>query len=237
MDAPISIVDDRAALVREATALLLGEAERCLRARGRFRLALSHGPVLEDVMVRLARADAVARAGFDGWSIFWTDESLERADSHYEIARRLWLRWVPVRPANIHALLVRARSAEEAARRHAASLREACGRRRPRFDVVLLELGADGSLCGFPEGEALPRDDRWVVPRVGAVALAPAWLERARGVHVLASGAPSREALERRRAARGAHRLVPFAGPVHYWVDRDAAGAGAVPVAPDGSAE
>lgn len=235
MDAPIRIAADREALLEETVRGLLEEAGRCLTARGAFRLAISHGPLLEDVVARLARPDAVSRAGFPRWTIFWVDERLDGGVSHYETARRLWLRWVPVPPSSIHGIHARLGPPRELARRYAGALAEACGPRRPRFDVALLELAEDGTLGGWGDDEDMPRDERWVVAGRGRVALAPALLERSRRVLALASGVATRPALARRLAARGTRRIVPFSGPVEWWVDRGAFGEHPVASSTDGS--
>ncbi|HJX29624.1 MAG TPA: 6-phosphogluconolactonase, partial [Thermoanaerobaculia bacterium] len=141
------------------------------------------------------------------WSathFFWGDERHvlpDHPDSNYRMAREALLDVVPIPVGNIHRMRGEEADAEHAATAHEAELR-AFFPGQPRFDLVLLGLGADAHTASlFPGSAAVRERERWVVaPWVEKLAswritLTPAVFDRAGAVLFLVQGEEKADAL------------------------------------------
>ncbi|MBI3783947.1 MAG: 6-phosphogluconolactonase [Deltaproteobacteria bacterium] len=158
---PEIIVDDQYGLQR----LLVERFTLCARAAiaacGRFSCVLPGGSVAEVFFPSLA-ATAIDWSHVD---FFWGDERAVAADdpdSNYRLAKALWLDHIPADPVGIHRMLAEEPDLDAAAATYATTL-QACFHGKPRFDFVLLGVGADGHVCSlFPDHPAV-HDSRFVV--------------------------------------------------------------------------
>lgn len=165
------------------------------------RIALSGGETPRPWFQTLART-ALPYAHLE---LFWGDERAvpaEHPDSNYGWARRLWLDHVPVDPARIHPWPTD-REPAEAAQAYADTLRRVFGADDwPRFDLVVLGLGADGHTASlFPGSPALDAPGWTVavaVPGHGVrLSLTLPVLTAARRVLFLVAGEAKRKAVRR----------------------------------------
>ena len=142
--------------------------------------------------------------------IFFGDERCvppDHPDSNLAMARATLLDRVALPPANLHPMDV-SRGGEAGARLYADDL-EAFFHGPPRFDVLMLGMGADGHTASLFPGRG-PEDDtgQWVTavpaglgsPPVDRVSLTPAALNTARLVIFLVSG-PAKATLVEAMAA------------------------------------
>jgi 6-phosphogluconolactonase len=152
--------------------------------------------------------EILARDYMDGidWSkvyVFFGDERSvppHHEDSNLKMASEVLLDHVPV--ANVHRIRGELPS-EEAAEAYEEELRTFFQTEDvPRFDLILLGLGADGHTASlFPETPALEVHDRWVVanpvPRLGTtrITLTLPVINAARAVIFLVAGEDKAEAL------------------------------------------
>lgn len=172
--------------------------------------------------------------------VFWGDERLVTpgsAQRNDRMAREMLLSKVPCPERHIHPMATRAKqSPDEAAREYEETMRQHFAEGRPRFDLVLLGLGADGHTASlFPDSPALDERQHWVCG-VQAPAAPPRRLtltlpvfEQAANVFFLATGAQKSSAL---RAALSqtadpkkcpAAAIRPLDGNVTWWADAPAA--------------
>jgi 6-phosphogluconolactonase len=228
-------IDDLSRRAAEAIADAIG---RAISARGGCALALVGGNTPRRLYRELASrfGDAVA---WDRVHVFWGDERFVPAgdpNRNELMARRTLLDSVPCPPSNIHAIPAPPDVADAAAAARAceAAMRQYFTADWPRFDVVLLGIGADGHTASlFPHSPALDENRQWAVastsplPPVDRITLTYPVLNRAVAVHFLVSGADKAPAL--RRVFDGADfRTCPAAGihpadgTVTWWVDRAA---------------
>jgi 6-phosphogluconolactonase len=197
---------------------------------------------------RFYRALATAGAARDWHQIhFWFGDEravpADHPDSNYRMARETLFDHLPVPAGNIHPMpvpdVVSAATLAEAAREYETALRQLPQEDgRPRFDLVLLGMGADGHTASlFPGTDAVGESRRMVmavwVPQLSAwrLTLTLPVLNAARHVWVMVTGKAKatvlRQVLARREPLLPIQRLQPQAG-IDWFVDAAAMG-GACP--------
>jgi 6-phosphogluconolactonase len=240
MEPRVIVVKDAEAVAAAACDLVM-EAERQALARdGVFRIALSGGSTPRRLHKLLA---ARSDAHFARWQVFFGDERWvppDHADSNFRMARETLLDHVAIPLANVHPIDTRAGSPKQAAFLYSWTLKRrlpvpAGG--LPRFDLVLLGLGADGHTASlFPGSTALDA----APPQLAVATWAPsqgAWrvtltaplLNAARAVVFLVSGRDKADALEKAMSSDAmlvpAAMIRPVDGTLTFVVD-EAAGVG-----------
>lgn len=162
----LTVFDESDALY-EAAADQIAEVVRNTSAGRPIRLALCGGSTPRPVFRRLADTPDM------DWSrirIYWGDERTvhpEHEDSNYRMTRETLLSDVPLREDYIHRIRGEIEP-ERAAEEYESLLRETFCLARPgelpRFDLMLLGMGADGHTASlFPGTAALDETDRLVV--------------------------------------------------------------------------
>ncbi len=153
-----------------AAAALFGETARAaIAARGVFRVCLAGGSTPRELYRRLA-GDLGRDVSWPTALVYFGDERCvppDHPDSNYGMARAAMLDRVPVRLNRVFRIPGEF-GFGTAADVYEQTLRETLVGPDPRFDLVLLGLGADGHTASlFPHAPALHVTDRWCV---GAVA-------------------------------------------------------------------
>lgn len=144
---------------------LVALANACCARQGRFTVALSGGKTPEALFRILAEKyhDALP---WQKIHLFWGDDRFVPHDdpsSNYRMARLILLDHVSIPTGNIHPMPIFFRDINEAAADYEATLKSYFEQPWPRFDLILLGLGADGHTASlFPHSEVLRRRDRWV---------------------------------------------------------------------------
>lgn len=239
----VRFVADEAALYRQAAEEFVRTAAKAVREHGRFAVALSGGTTPAGLYAALA-AEARLRGAVD-WErtqVFWGDERQvppDHQDSNYRMAREVLLSKVPIPEANVHRIPGEIPDAAEAALRYEEELRETLGlaaHELPRFDLVLLGLGADGHTASlFPGTEALREKQRAVVAnwvdtlRAWRITLTVPAINRARSVMFLVCGDDKAEAVKsvlegpRNSEPLPARLIRPESRRMLWFLDRPAA--------------
>ena len=176
--AELKTFDDLDELARAAAEEIAKSAEEAIAARGRFTIALSGGNTPKPAYRLLAE-----KPGID-WSrvhVFWGDDRHvppDHPDSNFGMAHEALLSKVPIPHDNIHRMRTEKADAERVAEEYAWTLRSAFGLgdlgegEWPRFDLVLMGIGADGHTASlFPGSEAVRERSRLVIaPWVSSLA-------------------------------------------------------------------
>ena len=227
-----------AALARE---LVLGRAREAVSERGAFRIALAGGSTPRALYGMLAQS----QADFARWHVYFGDERAvppEHADSNYRMAREAWLGAGQVPESQVHRMRGEL-GAGSAAAQYERELVESFGSREvPRFDLVLLGMGADGHTASlFPGTTALAEARLFVastwVEKLSAnrITLTLRTLNAARHALFLVAGPDKAPALREVLHARAdgprlpAALVRPWEGELTWLVDSAAASALSAP--------
>jgi 6-phosphogluconolactonase len=187
-----------AAAAREFAA----RAEEAIEERGRLAVVLAGGSTPETMYGILAR-DYADQIDWSKVYVFFGDERSvppHHEDSNLKMASEALLDHVPV--GNVHRMRGEL-PPEEAAETYEEELQTFFRTEDvPRFDLILLGLGADGHTASlFPETPALEVNDRWVVanpvPRLDTtrITLTASVINAARAVIFLVEGEDKAEAV------------------------------------------
>jgi 6-phosphogluconolactonase len=222
-------------LSRAAAREFAARAEEAIEERGRFAVVLAGGSTPETMYGILAR-DYIGRIDWSKVYVFFGDERAvppHHEDSNLKMASEVLLDHVPV--TNVHRIRGEL-PPEAAAEAYEEELRTFFQTEDvPRFDLILLGLGADGHTASlFPETPALEVHDRWVVanpvPRLETtrITLTVPVINAARTVIFLVEGEDKAEAV--REILEGdadprAHpaTLIQPPGGLEWMLDRSAA--------------
>ncbi|HKB08730.1 MAG TPA: 6-phosphogluconolactonase [Candidatus Polarisedimenticolia bacterium] len=201
-----------------------------------FSVALAGGTTPRGAY-RLLTEDPYRRlVPWESLHVFWGDERHvppDHADSNFRMARETLLSKAPLPAGNVHRIPAENPDAASAAHDYEVLLKTFFRLREgqvPRFDLVLLGLGADGHVASlFPGSEALRETRRLVVASAQRITLTPPVIQAAANVLVLVSGGEKAKALGRALANEGsvdecpARLLRESQGSLVFIADRAAA--------------
>jgi 6-phosphogluconolactonase len=224
------VFSDRAALVQHAAALARAAGRRALAERGRFAVATCGADTTERVFEALAASD-----------LSWRDVHVFASCSCATPDSRAWLARLPAPPRNVHAVPPGVTEPTVAASVYEQQVRAffgVSGGELPRFDLIMLQLGADGHAASlFPGSSSLYETARLAVAeyvrQLGrhCVTFTAPLVNQARSVLLLASGTEVARALGETVAGAfepqrlPAQLIRPVDGTLHVLADQAAAAA------------
>ncbi len=231
---------DRDKLSRAAADKFVELAAQATAASGRFTVALSGGSTPRELYEQLASNAYRGRIDWSHVQVFWGDERAvppESPDSNYRMSWQTLLAHVPIPQENVHRIQAE-RGAQQAADEYEQALVQVFGAGMPRFDLVLLGMGANGHTASlFPHTPVLAEQRRrcaavWV-PELNTyrITLTAPVLNNARTVIFLVAGRDKAATL--RAVLRGpydpqalpAQLIRPNDGKLLWLVDAEAASA------------
>ena len=216
-------------------------SREAVESRGRFTVALAGGETPRGLYARLAEAKGPHRDRVPWPRVFvmFGDErqvAPDHPDSNFHMASETLLRRVPVPEEQVFRIRGENPDSLRAAEEYEEILRDVFrlgGSERPRFDLILLGLGADGHTASiFPGSEAARETDRLALAvhagQSGSerVSLTLPVLNEAAAVLFLVQGTQKAETLRQVLAGASelpAARVKPTGGVLQWFVDKDAA--------------
>ena len=236
------VTPDPPSLAEAAAEKFTRVAEEAVARDGRFTVALAGGSTPRRLYSALARESHRSRIPWNATHVFWGDERCvpsEHPESNYRMASETLLRHVPVPPGQIHRMRGEDPDPDRAAGDYERLLRMSFPREPgalPRFDLILLGMGADGHTVSlFPGSPALRESTRLVVApyverlRAYRLTLTLPVLNGARAVLFLVSGEDKARMLKTVLEAAGrsheipSQMIWPSRGTVSWLVDSAAA--------------
>lgn len=234
------VAESRQAFADAGAAEFARRAHQAVEARGRFVVALAGGTTPRIVYTRLADRLGPYRAQIP-WArtfVLFGDErqvAPDHSDSNFRMASETLLRHVPVPEDQVHRMRGENPDSQRAAEEYEEILRDVfrlAERERPRFDLVLLGIGADGHTASiFPGTPAVHETARMATavklpPGPDRITLTLPVFNSAAAVLFLASGGNKADAA--RQVVGGATdspagRVRPEQGDLLWLLDRDAA--------------
>lgn len=240
----VRILADANAIAQTAAAEFLEAAQEAVREKDSFCVALAGGSTPKALYGLLSNNPLLrAKVPWSKTQFFFGDERHvppDDAESNFRMATEAMLAKAPVDPKQVHRIKGEKTNAAEAAEEYEQELRASFGLEAdqlPRFDLVLLGMGAEGHTASlFPGTKALKEERRLVVSNwVGKlytdrITLTPPVLNNAARVIFMAHGAEKAPALK--AVLEGpyepeqlpAQMIQPKRGRVMWLVDPAAAG-------------
>ncbi len=165
----VRVCRNAAAVARAAARLFVEWAWQFIAREGSFFVALSGGNTPQELYRLLATDEFRAQVDWAKVQLFWGDERAvppDHPESNYGMARRELLLRAPVPPGNVHRMEAERPNLGRAAQDYEEILRRFLPldlRGFPRFDLILLGMGADGHTASlFPGTRRLRDTSRWV---------------------------------------------------------------------------
>ncbi len=239
----IIVAENLEELSRTAARKFVELAQTKINAGHTFAVALAGGSTPKKLYELLADQNEPFRRAVDWTKInfFWGDERCvapDASESNYRMARESLLEPLGVAPANIHRFKSELDPAAAAAdyEKVLRGFFDAPAKSFPRFDLILLGMGADGHTASmFPQTEVLNEAEKSVaapfVEKLAAfrLTLTPPTLNRAENIIFLVAGADKAVAL--REVLEGdappaefpARLINPIDGKAFWLIDRAAA--------------
>lgn len=152
MASELLIFDSPKDLAQAVADAFIDDARSAIEQRGAFYVALAGGTTPKDAYELLARQPRRERVDWPNVHVVFSDERCvppTSEESNYKMAAGTLLSKVPIPPENVHRIRGEDEP-EKAAAQYAALLVKMLGN-PPRFDLIMLGMGADGHTASlFP---------------------------------------------------------------------------------------
>jgi 6-phosphogluconolactonase len=241
-DPELRIYSDLVALSGAAAELFAQAASARIAEAGYFAAALSGGSTPRQLYELLSTSHFSSRIGWDSVHLFQVDERCvapDHPENNFRMIRQALLGPARVPRKCFHRMAAEWEDPAEAAHQYALELSATFPAREggvPRFDLVILGMGADGHTASlFPDSPALDETQLWVCPNrpkvkgLERITLTFPVLNAARQSVFLVAGTEKSSTLA--RVLEGpyqprnlpAQRIKPVNGHLLWYVDRAAA--------------
>jgi 6-phosphogluconolactonase len=145
----VEIVSDPEGLAQRSVELFVADAQKAIRAKGVFYVAISGGHTPKRFFHLLGKAGATALP-WEKIQLFWVDERYVPSDSpwsNYKLAADTFLSKVAIPAENVHRIATDDSDFRVAARHYEEVIRRVFGlegERIPVFDLIVLGMSVEG---------------------------------------------------------------------------------------------
>jgi len=157
----VEIVSDPESLAHKSAALFAADAEKAIKAKNAFYVAISGGHTPKRFFELLSEMPESKALPWDKIQLFWVDERYVPPDSkysNYKLAADTFLAKVAIPEENIHRIPTEYSDFKAAAEHYEETIREIFGleeKQIPEFDLIVLGMGAEGHTGSlFPDSYA-----------------------------------------------------------------------------------
>jgi len=146
----LEIVADSESLAHKCVELFVTHAQKALKARETFHVAISGGNTPRHFFELLGSMPQAKCLPWDSIHLFWVDERYVPPDSqwsNYKLAADTFLAKVNIPEENVHRIPTEYDDSKAAADCYEQTIREVFGLQEnqlPVFDLIMLGMGADG---------------------------------------------------------------------------------------------
>ncbi len=162
----VEIVSSQEAFVSSAADHFIDLANRNIRDKGRFTVALSGGNTPKPIYAALADPENSSKVDWSKVHLFWGDERPvppTDPDSNFRMVKDALLDRIDIPVDNIHRVHAEM-DVRLAAFQYEEELRECFEGEWPDFDLVFLGMGEDGHTASlFPHSAGLNEGFRWFI--------------------------------------------------------------------------
>ncbi len=231
------IFDSPKELAQAVADAFIDDARSAVEQRGAFYVALAGGTTPKDAYELLAHQPRRERVDWENVHVFFSDERCvppTSEESNYKMAADTLLSKVPIPPENVHRIHGE-NEPEKAAADYAALLVKMLGN-PPRFDLIMLGMGADGHTASLFPGIDPHTDEQRLVRayyveklKTHRITFTPVVINNARHVLIATAGltkAPALYAVREGPYEPLVHPIqvvAPSNGRLTWYVDRAAA--------------
>ena len=146
----IEIASDPETLAQRSVELFVTEAQKAIKAKDAFYVAISGGNTPKRFFELLGEVPLARSLPWDKIQLFWVDERYVQPDSqwsNYKLAADTFLDKVAIPQGNVHRIPTEYDDFKAAASCYEQTIREVFGldeNQNPEFDLIILGMGADG---------------------------------------------------------------------------------------------
>ena len=146
----VEIISDAEGLAHRVLEVFVAEAEKTIKSKGVFRVAISGGHTPRRFFELLGQTPKALR--WEKIQLFWVDERYVPPDSqwsNYKLAVDNFLEKVAIPKENVHRIPTEHSDFAVAAREYEESIRKAFGLKKkqiPQFDLIMLGMTDDGHM-------------------------------------------------------------------------------------------
>lgn len=238
----VEVVSDQNSLAERSLDLFIADAEKAIKAKGVFHVAISGGYTPKRFFELLGEMPRSTALPWDKIHLFWVDERYVPPDSHwsnYKLAAGTFLDKVGIPEENVHRIPTEHSDFKVAAHCYEETIREVFKleeSEKPKFDLIVLGMGVEGHTGSlFPNSYAsFDKEDLACVvyvldEKLNRITLTHPVLCAASHLAVLISGEEKAAVLkdvltcEPDEVRYPIHVLWPVLDKVTWLVDREAA--------------
>jgi 6-phosphogluconolactonase len=157
----VEIVSDTESLAQRSAALFAADAEKAIKAKNIFYVAISGGHTPKRFFELLSEMPKAKELPWDKIQLFWVDERYVPPDSkysNYKLAADTFLAKVAIPEENVHRIPTEYSDFKAAAQRYEETIRKIFGleeKKIPEFDLIVLGMGTEGHTGSlFPDSYA-----------------------------------------------------------------------------------
>jgi len=158
----VEVVSDPEELALRSAALFVGDAEKAIKTKDTFYVAISGGHTPKRFFELLSEVSKANALPWDRIQLFWVDERYVPPDSqwsNYKLAADTFLAKVAIPKENVHRIPTEYSDFKAAAQCYEETIRKVFGLQEnqvPEFDLIVLGMGAEGHTGSlFPNSYAL----------------------------------------------------------------------------------
>jgi len=238
----VEVVSDPEGLAYRSATLFIDSAEKAIKAKGVFYVAISGGHTPKRFFELLSEMPKAKALTWDKIHLFWVDERYVPPDSrwsNYKLAADTFLAKVAIPKENIHRIPTEYNDFNTAARCYEETIRKVFGLQEnqlPEFDLIVLGMGAEGHTGSLFPNSYAPFDTEDLAcvvyaldEKLNRITLTHPVLRAASHVAVLVSGEEKagilKEVLTREpdEVRYPIHTLWPILNKITWLVDSKAA--------------